>query len=76
MKMRVSGLEGMELDGSVSRIHVADGHIVLNVRLKNPVGWEANSQMSRQDVWRVLGMILKRPAVLAFLLFGYQNRRK
>ena len=39
MKMSMSGMEGIEMDGRIARCRVDAGHLALDIRLSKPVGW-------------------------------------
>lgn len=73
MKMSVSGLEDMELDGRISRCHVAEQHLVLELRLNKPVGWRGSARLTRSDVLSFAWMLLRSPKALAYVLFGIGN---
>jgi hypothetical protein len=70
MKMSVSGLEGVELDGRIARSRVADGRIVFDIRLNLPVGWQATARLNRGDVLSFAWSLLSNPKALLFLIFG------
>jgi hypothetical protein len=72
MKMKLSGMEAMELDGHIGRVRVTDSGLQLDIRLDRPLGWSAGAVLTRQDVFRMLWLMLKSPATWGFLLF---NRR-
>jgi hypothetical protein len=74
MKMSMSGMEGIEMDGRIARCRVDAGHLALDIRLSRPVGWQAGARLSRKDVWNLAWMILKSPAALAYVLFGIGAR--
>ena len=70
MKMSVSGLEGVELDGRIARCRVAEGRIVFDIRLNLPVGWQATARLNRADVFAFAWSMLRNPRALLFLVFG------
>lgn len=75
MKMSVSGLEGVELDGRIARSRVSQGHVVFDIRLNLPVGWEATARLSRKDLWSFAWALLSSPKALAFMIFGIGGGR-
>lgn len=75
MKMSMSGLEGMELDGRIARCRVAERHLVLELRMSQPVGWQASASLTRADVLSFAWMLLRSPKALAFVLFGIGARK-
>jgi hypothetical protein len=70
MKMSVSGLEGVELDGRIARCRVADGRVVFDIRLNLPVGWQATAGLSREDFWAFTWSLLSSPRALLYLFLG------
>jgi hypothetical protein len=70
MKMSVSGLAGVELDGRIARSRVADGRIGFDIRLNLPVGWQATARLNRADVWSFAWSLLSSPRALLYLFFG------
>lgn len=74
MKMSMSGMEGIELDGRIARSRVAEGSLVLELRLSKPVGWQASARLTRADVWSLVWMLLSSPRALGFVLFGLGNK--
>lgn len=70
MKMSVSGLEGVELDGRIARCRVAEGRVVFDIRLNLPVGWQATARLNRRDVWSFAWSLLSSPRALVYLIFG------
>ena len=72
MKMKLSGMEAMELEGAIGRVRVVEGGLQLDIRLDRPLGWTAGAVLARKDVWRLAWLMLKSPATWGFLLF---NRR-
>ncbi len=70
MKMKVSGLQHIELVGDVTRLEESDGYLVMNVRLHNPAGWTATAALSHRDLTRLVRLLI-RPAALRYMLFGF-----
>lgn len=70
MKMSLSGLDGMELDGSISRCYVDSNRLVLELDLEKPLGWSAGAHLTRGDVFRFISILVRNPRAWAFLLFG------
>ena len=70
MKMKLSGMEAMELEGAIGRVQVQEGGLQLDIRLDKPLGWSAGARLSRGDVLRLIGLMLRSPRTWAFLLFN------
>jgi hypothetical protein len=70
MKMNVSGLQHVELIGDVTRLNESEGHLVMNVTLRNPVGWSATASLTHRDLMNLVKLLLK-PAALRYVLFGF-----
>lgn len=71
MKMSVSGLEGVELDGRIARCRVVDSRVVFDIRLNLPVGWQATARLSRGDLWSFAWSLLSSPRALLYMFFGF-----
>lgn len=71
MKMKVSGLEGIELSGEIARLCVTDGSLVMEMRLNKPVGWKASAALTHKDLMVMAKLLLLRPVNLRYLLFGF-----
>ncbi len=74
MRMRVSGLQHVELVGEVSRLSESEGYLVMNVRLDSPVGWTATASLTHRDLMTLLKLLV-RPAALRYVLFGFGKPR-
>jgi hypothetical protein len=70
MKMKVSGLQHVELIGDVTRLSESEGHLVMNVTLRNPVGWSATASLTHRDLMNLVKLLLK-PSALRYVLFGF-----
>ena len=70
MKMKVSGLENIELAGDIAGLNESDGYLVMNVRLTTPVGWHARAALNHKDLMTLMKLLLK-PANLRYILFGF-----
>lgn len=70
MRMKVSGLQHVELVGEVTGLNESDGYLVMNVRLDNPVGWSAKAALTHRDLMTLLKLLM-RPAALGYMLFGF-----
>ena len=70
MKMKVSGLENVELAGDISGLHESDGYLVMTVRLTTPVGWHARVALPHKDLIALIKLMLK-PANLSYVIFGF-----
>ena len=70
MRMKVSGLENVELVGEIAGLHESDGYLVMNVRLTKPVGWHARAALTHKDLMALLKLLLK-PANLRYTVFGF-----
>jgi hypothetical protein len=75
MKMKVSGLQHVELIGDVTRLSESEGYLVMNVTLRNPVGWSATAALTHRDLMHLVKLLL-RPAALRFILFGFGKSSK
>jgi hypothetical protein len=70
MRMKVSGLESVELVGEIAGLHESDGYLVMNVRLTTPVGWHARAALTHKDLMALVKLLLK-PANLRYVIFGF-----
>ena len=70
MRMKVSGLENVELAGDIAGMHESGGYLVMNVRLTTPVGWYAQTALTHQDLMALIKLLLK-PANLRYIIFGF-----
>ena len=70
MKMKVSGLESVELAGEIAGIHESDGYLIMDVRLTTPVGWHARAALTRKDLMSFVKLFLSKPSNLRSLFFG------
>ncbi len=70
MKMKVSGLEGVELKGNIARLHESAGYLILDIRLSSPVGWRATATLTHKDLWDFVKLLM-RPSNLRYVLFGF-----
>ncbi len=75
MRMKVSGLQHIELVGDVTRLSESDGHLVMNIRLDNPVGWNATAALTHRDLM-MLVKLLFRPVALRYIFFGFGKPRR
>lgn len=70
MKMKVSGLQHVELIGNVTQLSESDGYLVMNVKLDSPVGWTAIAALTHRDLMTLVKLLL-RPSALRYILFGF-----
>ena len=70
MRMKVSGLQHVELVGEVTRLNESDGYLIMNVRLENPVGWSATAALTHRDLMTLMRLLV-RPSALRYMLFGF-----
>jgi len=70
MKMKVSGLQHVELIGSVTQLSESDGYLLMNVKLDNPVGWSATAALTHRDLMTLVKLLV-RPSALRYILFGF-----
>ena len=70
MRMKVSGLENVELVGEISGVHESDGYLIMDVRLTTPVGWQARTALTHKDLVALIKLLLK-PANLRYIIFGF-----
>jgi len=70
MKMKVSGLQHVELIGNVTQLSESDGYLVMNVKLDSPVGWTATAALTHRDLMTLVKLLL-RPSALRYILFGF-----
>jgi len=68
--MKVSGLQHVELIGSVTRLSETDGYLVMNVKLENPVGWSATAALTHRDLMTLVKLLI-RPSALHYIFFGF-----
>jgi hypothetical protein len=74
MKMKVSGLQHIELVGNVTGLDESDGYLIMNVRLDTPVGWTAAAALTHRDLLTLVKLLL-RPSALRYMLFGFGKPR-
>ncbi len=74
MKMKVSGLQHVELIGDVAQLSESDGYLVMNVKLDSPVGWTATAALTHRDLMTLVKLLLK-PSALRYILFGFGKPR-
>jgi hypothetical protein len=70
MKMKVSGLQHVELLGNVTKLNESEGYLVMNLKLDNPVGWTATAALTHRDLMKLMKMLI-RPSVIRYILFGF-----
>lgn len=71
MRMRVSGLQNVELVGDITGFHESEGYLIMNVRLTTPVGWEARAALTHRDLMNLVKLLLLKPANLRYIFFGF-----
>lgn len=71
MKMKVSGLESIELAGEIVGFHESDGYLIMDVRLTTPVGWQARVALTHKDFMTFVKLLLFKPSNLRYLFFGF-----
>ena len=74
MKMKVSGLQHVELVGNVTRLRESEGYLVMNVKLDNPVGWTATAALTHSDLMKLMKLLI-RPSAIRYILFGFGKPR-
>ena len=70
MKMKVSGLENVELAGDITGFRVSKGHLIMNMRLTTPVGWHAEAALTHKDLMTFVRLLLSKPSNLQYIIFG------
>jgi hypothetical protein len=75
MKMKVSGLENIELIGEITGLRESDGYLVMSARLTTPVGWDARASLTHKDLMTLVKLLL-RPANLRYVIFGFGQPRR
>lgn len=70
MRMKVSGLQHIELVGDVTRLTESEGYLVMNVKLDTPVGWTATAALTHRDLMRLMKLLVQ-PAALRYVFFGW-----
>lgn len=70
MKMKVSGLENVELAGDITSFRVSKGYLVMNMRLTTPVGWHAEAALTHKDLMTFIRLLLSKPSNLLYIIFG------
>ncbi len=70
MKMKVSGLQHVELIGGVTQLVETDGYLVMNIKLESPVGWSATAALTHSDLMKLFKFLFK-PSVLRYICFGF-----
>ncbi len=71
MKMRVSGLQNVELVGDIAAIRESDGYLTMTVRLTKPVGWQASAALTHKDLMNLVKLLLFKPSNLLYVFFGF-----
>ncbi len=71
MKMKVSGLENVELVGDIKAVYESDGDLIMDVRLTKPVGWQARAALTHKDLMTLIKLLLLKPANLRYMVFGF-----
>jgi len=71
MKMKVSGLQNVELVGEVSGVRESEGYLTMTIRLTKPLGWHATAAMTHKDLINLVKLLLFNPANLSYFLFGF-----
>ena len=71
MKMKVSGLDNMELAGDITGFRESGGYLVMDVRLTTPVGWYAKASLTHKDLMTLVKLLLFKPSNLRYLFFGF-----
>ncbi len=74
MKMKVSGLQHVELVGEVTRLNESEGYLQLKVRLDSPAGWTATAALTHRDLMTLMKLLV-RPTALRYILFGFGKPR-
>jgi hypothetical protein len=69
MRMKVSGLQNVELVGDIAGVRESDGYLVMTVRLTKPVGWQASAALTRKDLMNLVKLLLFKPSNLLYVLF-------
>ncbi len=75
MKMKVSGLENVELVGDITGISESKGYLIMNVRLTTPLGWQAKAALTHKDLRNLIKLLLLRPSNLRYMIFGFGKPR-
>jgi hypothetical protein len=75
MKMKVSGLQHVELLGSVTRLSESEGYLVMNIKLDAPVGWTATAALTHRDLMNLMKLLI-RPSVIRYIFFGFGKPRE
>ena len=70
MKIKVSGFENIEFAGHLTKIHQADGHLNMTIKLTTPVGWYAKASLTHKDLRTIIKLLLM-PSNLLYVLFGF-----
>jgi hypothetical protein len=70
MKMKVSGLQHVELVGEVTRLNESEGYLQMKVRLDSPAGWTATAALTHRDLMTLMKLLI-RPTALRYVLFGF-----
>jgi hypothetical protein len=76
MKMKVSGLENMELAGNITGFRVSRGYLLMNIRLTTPVGWNAEAALTHKDLMTFMKLLLSKPSIISYILFGSRKRTR
>jgi len=70
MKMKVSGLENIELMGDITGFRVSNEYLLMDIRLTKPVGWHAEAYLSHRDLMTFIRLLLSKPSNLHYIIFG------
>jgi len=71
MRMKVSGLQNVELVGDITGFHESDGYLIMDVRLTTPVGWQARAALTHKDLMKLVKLLLLKPGNLRYIFFGF-----
>jgi hypothetical protein len=71
MRMKVSGLQNVELVGDIAGFRESDGYLMMTIRLTKPVGWQASAALTHKDLMKLIKLFLLNPSNLRYILFGF-----
>ncbi len=76
MKMKVSGLQNVELVGDIAGFCERDGCLMMTIRLTKPVGWQASAALTHKDIMTLVKLFLLNPSNLRYIFFGFGKPRR
>lgn len=74
MKIKSPALGDVELTGRIDTLKTQDDHIIMAIRISEPVSWRVRVALTHKDFTSFLFHLIKSKVAI-FLLTGFRNRR-